>query len=71
MDVSATISTEKTDHLRKSQKSVDWQGEAWYRVMGNAGTRIPEDPFTTGIYKAILPGFSGVCNTHQHLIEQL
>ena len=47
MDVSATISTEKTDHLRKSQKSVDWQGEAWYRVMGNAGTRIPEDPFTS------------------------
>ena len=32
----------KTDHLRKSQKSVDWQG-----VMGNAGTRIPEDPFTS------------------------
>ena len=47
LDVSATISTEKTDHLRKSQKSVDWQGEAWYRVMGNAGTRIPEDPFTS------------------------
>ena len=47
LDVSATISTKKTDHLRKSQKSVDWQGEAWYRVMGNAGTRIPEDPFTS------------------------
>ena len=23
-------------------KSVDWQGEAWYRVMGDAGTRIRE-----------------------------
>ena len=30
-------------------KSVDWQGEAWYRVMGEAGTRIPEAPFTTDI----------------------
>ena len=28
-------------------KSVDWQGEAWYRVMGEAGTRIPEAPFTS------------------------
>ena len=27
--------------------SPDWQGEAWYRVMGDAGTRIPEDPFTS------------------------
>ena len=27
--------------------SVDWQGEAWYRVMGDAGTRIPEHPFTS------------------------
>ena len=26
-------------------KSVDWQGNAWYRVMGDAGTRIPEYPF--------------------------
>ena len=41
----------KTDHFNdsrvlKSGISVDWQGEAWYRVMGEAGTRIPEDPFT-------------------------
>ena len=41
----------KTDHFNdsrvlKSGVSVDWQGEAWYRVMGEAGTRIPEDPFT-------------------------
>ena len=28
-------------------KSVDWQGNAWYRVMGDAGTRIPEYPFTS------------------------
>ena len=27
--------------------SLDWQGEAWYRVMGDAGTRIPEYPFTS------------------------
>ena len=47
----------KTDHLNdssipwttqisKSGISDDWQGEAWYRVMGGAGTRIPENPFT-------------------------
>ena len=73
LNVRATQSTRKADRLRKPSlgrsvgglaTSVDWQGDAWYRVMGDAGTRIPEDPFTTGIYKAILPGFSGYCNTH-------
>ena len=29
----------------KARNSVDWQGDAWYRVMSGAGTRIPEDPF--------------------------
>ena len=33
-------------------KSVDWQGEAWYRVMGEAGTRIPEAPFTSVYFNA-------------------
>ena len=47
----------------KSGVSVDWQGEAWYRVMGDAGTRIPEDPFTStqsgyGKYcKTFCPGY--------------
>ena len=35
------------DKLGFPQNSVDWKGEAWYRVMGNAGTRIPEYPFTS------------------------
>ena len=59
LDVPVTISNpEKTDHLNdspgppwkqsipKSYISDDWQGEAWYRVMGYAGTRILENPFT-------------------------
>ena len=37
----------EADSLGYRPRSVDWQGEAWYRVMGNAGTRIPEDPFTS------------------------
>ena len=49
LDNSATKWTAKTDLLvpsKGSKKSVDWQGEAWYRVMGYAGTRILENPFT-------------------------
>ena len=56
--------SQRADWLGNFFNSFDWKGKAWYRVMGDAGTRIPEDPFTTGIYKAILPGFSGYCNTH-------
>ena len=40
--------------------SLDWQGEAWYRVMGDAGTRIPEYPFTS--VQSIGCG-QGYCNT--------
>jgi len=52
LDNSAAALTAKSDHLVNSDnsvrtdRSVDWQGEAWYRVMGYAGTRILEDPFT-------------------------
>ena len=49
--IRGTLSTKKGDEgiVGRSEypyTSVDWQGEAWYRVMGEAGTRIPEDPFT-------------------------
>ena len=71
MDNPATEIIWKTDHLyhpndpnqKAPVKSVDWQGEAWYRVMGDAGTRIPEDPFTSvqlGGYrycKTFCPGY--------------
>ena len=47
----AIRSTKKADHGIAGSvhpyASVDWQGEAWYRVMGDAGTRIPEYPFTS------------------------
>ena len=44
--------------INNGHKSVDWQGEAWYRVMGNAGTRIPEYPFTS-----VQSGTHGYCKT--------
>ena len=50
--IRGTLSTKKGDEgiVGRSEypyTSVDWQGEAWYRVMGDAGTRIPEYPFTS------------------------
>ena len=56
--------TAKTDHLVHSNnsvradRSVDWQGEGWYRVHSYAGTRILENPFTiaqvqSGMYVCI------------------
>ena len=50
--IRGTLSTKKGDEgiVGRSEypyTSVDWQGEAWYRVMGDTGTRIPEDPFTS------------------------
>ena len=43
-----TGGAEKTDtRLGDRRNSIDWKGEAWYRVMGAAGMRIPEDPFTS------------------------
>ena len=63
LNVSATASTEKTDKLGDFRNSIDWKGQAWYRVMGDAGTRIPEDPFTSvqlGGYrycKTFCPGY--------------
>ena len=45
LNVSATASTEKADRLEDPHNSIDWKGEAWYRVMGDAGTRIPENPY--------------------------
>ena len=64
MDVPVTSSNPlKTDHSKgpakyKSQISDDWQGEAWYRVMGGAGIRIPENPF-----KSVQSGFDKYCRT--------
>ena len=45
--IRGTLSTKKGDEgiVGRSEypyTSVDWQGEAWYRVMGDAGTRIRE-----------------------------
>ena len=74
VDVPMTLNFWKTDHLYsnpivvksevpKSAISVDWQGEGWYRVMGGAGTRIPENPFTSvqsigwGHCKNYCPGY--------------
>ena len=48
LNVSVTQSYMKVDATDQGPyKSVDWQGNAWYRVMGDAGTRIPEYPFTS------------------------
>ena len=67
LNVRAIQSTRKADRLRSPSlgrsvgglaTSVDWQGDAWYRVMGDAGTRIPEHPFTS----VQLSGF-GHCGT--------
>ena len=73
LNVRATQSTRKADRLRKPSlgrsvgglaTSVDWQGDAWYRVMGDAGTRIPEHPFTSVQSIGCVPGqCCGYCNT--------
>ena len=48
LNVSVTQSYMKVDATDQGPyKSVDWQGNAWYRVMGDAGKRIPEYPFTS------------------------
>ena len=57
------MTTYKTDlnfdiFQNSSHNSPDWQGKGWYRVMGNAGTRIPEDPFTS-----VQSGAHGYCGT--------
>ena len=63
LNVPATTSTKRADTLRGSYRSVDWKGEGWYRVMGDAGTRIPEYPFTSvqspgyGHCKNYCPGY--------------
>ena len=44
LNVSATASTEKADRLEDPHNSIDWKGEAWYRVMSDAGSKIPEGP---------------------------
>ena len=64
----AIRSTKKADHGIAGSvhpyASVDWQGEAWYRVMGDAGTRIPEHPFTSVQSIGCVPGqCCGYCNT--------
>ena len=46
LNVPASGTNKRADRLGGSYPSFDWKGEGWYRVMGNAGTRIPEDPFT-------------------------
>ena len=54
-----TGGAEKTDtRLGDRRNSIDWKGEAWYRVMGNAGTRIPEYPFSS-----VQSGEGGYCKT--------
>ena len=58
MNNSADQYTQKEDIDISPKKSPDWQGAAWYRVMGNAGTRIPEDPFTS-----INRGYHRYCKT--------
>ena len=47
LNVPSAYNNKRADRLGLIYTSVDWQGEGWYRVMGNAGTRIPEDPFTS------------------------
>ena len=60
LNVSVTQRFMKVDATQQGPyKSVDWQGNAWYRVMGDAGTRIPEYPFTS----VQLPGY-GHCKTY-------
>ena len=69
LDVSATQSAKNTDSLGDSKNSVDWQGEAWYRVMDDAGTRIPEDPFTsvqTDLYRYCKTGCPGYLPRGSH-----
>ena len=56
--------SQRADWLGNFFNSFDWKGEAWYRVMGDAGTRIPEHPFTS--VQSIGCGLGqccGYCNT--------
>ena len=32
------------DDASESNQSPDWQGPSWYRITGQAGTKIPENP---------------------------
>ena len=47
LNVPASGTNKRADRLGGSYPSFDWKGEGWYRVMGGAGTRIPENPFTS------------------------
>ena len=47
LNVPSTPTNKRADRLGLIYTSVDWKGEGWYRVMGGAGMRIPEDPFTS------------------------
>ena len=63
LNVPSAYNNKRADRLGLTYTSVDWQGEGWYRVMGNAGTRIPEYPFTSvqspgyGHCKNYCPGY--------------
>ena len=63
MNVPASWTNKRADRLGGSYPSFDWKGEGWYRVMGGAGTRIPENPFTSvqsigwGHCKTWCPGY--------------
>ena len=64
LNVPANNATKKADRPGDSFTSVDWQGVGWYRVMGGAGTRIPENPFTSVQSIGCLVGICcGYCNT--------